>query len=107
MSAWYVFNALGFYPVNPSSAEYVVGTPLFDRVDITFPSRPSATDAGAAPHKLSITAAGAANRPYVKALRKDGVASASPVLRHAELYRLSELEFSMSEEPQRWGAGVL
>jgi predicted alpha-1,2-mannosidase len=30
-SAWYVFSALGFYPVCPGSGEYAVGTPLFKR----------------------------------------------------------------------------
>ncbi|MCU0457340.1 MAG: GH92 family glycosyl hydrolase, partial [Bacteroidales bacterium] len=31
-SAWYVFSALGFYPVTPGAGEYVLGSPLFDRV---------------------------------------------------------------------------
>src|SRR5574344_503464 len=31
MSAWYVFSAMGFYPVNPASNEYAIGTPLFDK----------------------------------------------------------------------------
>lgn len=31
MSVWYVFSAMGFYPVNPVSGEYYLGTPLFDR----------------------------------------------------------------------------
>ena len=34
MSAWYVFAALGFYPVCPGTTEYSLGLPLFDRVDI-------------------------------------------------------------------------
>jgi predicted alpha-1,2-mannosidase len=34
MSAWYVFSALGFYPVNPVGGEYVLGTPQFDQVKI-------------------------------------------------------------------------
>jgi predicted alpha-1,2-mannosidase len=34
MSAWYVFSALGFYPVNPAEGVYVIGSPLFPRVDI-------------------------------------------------------------------------
>ena len=38
MSAWYVFSALGFYPVNPASGEYDLGTPLFDRATINLPS---------------------------------------------------------------------
>jgi putative alpha-1,2-mannosidase len=32
MSAWYILSALGFYPVDPASGNYVFGTPLFDRV---------------------------------------------------------------------------
>lgn len=34
MSAWYVFSAMGFYPVCPSLPEYWLGTPLFDRITI-------------------------------------------------------------------------
>ena len=36
-SAWYVFSALGFYPVCPGSGEYVLGTPYFDRVTLHLP----------------------------------------------------------------------
>lgn len=35
MSAWYVFSAMGFYPVAPSTAEYYLGVPSFDSVTIT------------------------------------------------------------------------
>ncbi|MBK9284395.1 MAG: GH92 family glycosyl hydrolase [Sphingobacteriaceae bacterium] len=34
MSAWYVFSALGFYPVCPGSTEYIIGSPLFDLAEI-------------------------------------------------------------------------
>lgn len=34
-SAWYVFSALGFYPVCPATNEYVLGTPLFKKVTLT------------------------------------------------------------------------
>ncbi|MEP0117468.1 glycoside hydrolase family 92 protein, partial [Reichenbachiella sp.] len=34
MSAWYVFSALGFYPVNPANGIYQLGSPLFDRATI-------------------------------------------------------------------------
>ena len=34
MSAWYVFSAMGFYPVNPANGEYVFGKPLFDELTI-------------------------------------------------------------------------
>ena len=38
MSAWYVFSAMGFYPVNPASGEYDLGTPLFDKATINLQS---------------------------------------------------------------------
>ncbi len=38
MSAWYVFNAMGFYPFNPVSCEYEMSLPLFDKVTIHLPS---------------------------------------------------------------------
>src|SRR5690606_25236360 len=34
MSAWYVFSAMGFYPVNPASGIYVLGSPLFEKISI-------------------------------------------------------------------------
>lgn len=38
MSAWYVFSAMGFYPVNPASGEYDLGLPMFDECIIHLPS---------------------------------------------------------------------
>ena len=38
MSAWYVFSALGFYPVCPGDTSYVIGSPLFDRATLTLPT---------------------------------------------------------------------
>ena len=38
MSAWYVFSAMGFYPVNPASGQYSIGLPLFDECTIHLPS---------------------------------------------------------------------
>ncbi len=38
MSAWYVFNAIGFYPFNPISCQYEIGTPLFNKVTIHLPN---------------------------------------------------------------------
>jgi predicted alpha-1,2-mannosidase len=34
-SAWYIFSALGFYPVTPGTTQYVIGSPLFDKVTMT------------------------------------------------------------------------
>ncbi len=34
MSAWYILSSMGFYPVNPGDSNYIIGTPLFDRVTV-------------------------------------------------------------------------
>ena len=38
MSAWYIFTAIGFYPVNPASAQYMIGSPLFTRATLNLPN---------------------------------------------------------------------
>ncbi|ACQ78399.1 alpha-1,2-mannosidase [Beutenbergia cavernae DSM 12333] len=94
MSAWYVFTALGFYPVNPASTEYVVGAPLFDRLEVDLP--------GAA-RPLVVVAPGAPTLPYVAALRVDGREVTTPFLQHAWIADGAVVEFTMSAEPTDWG----
>ena len=40
-SAWFVFSAMGFYPVAPVTMEYVIGSPLFNYVEIELPNNKS------------------------------------------------------------------
>jgi len=35
-SAWYVFSAMGFYPVTPGTNEYVIGSPMFNKITLQF-----------------------------------------------------------------------
>ncbi|KAJ6447173.1 alpha-1,2-mannosidase [Purpureocillium lavendulum] len=101
MSAWYVFSALGFYPLNPASDEYVVGTPFFDRVTIRVPSVPG----GPKEHELVIVApgAGTGGKPYVKGLKVDGKTIDRPTLKHGDVVRAKKIEFEMSSRPTNWG----
>jgi len=39
MSAWYVFTAMGFYPLNPASGEYMIGSPMYSRMSIRLSCR--------------------------------------------------------------------
>lgn len=39
MSAWYVFASVGFYPLNPVSGEYLLCSPLFDKVNLQLPGK--------------------------------------------------------------------
>ncbi|CEJ57886.1 hypothetical protein PMG11_06564 [Penicillium brasilianum] len=105
MSAWYIFSALGFYPVNPASDEYVVGTPLFEKISIRLPSEASTggvmTDQ---PEKvLVISAPGAPTKPYIKSLKVDGKQVFVPILQHGQIVHATKIEFEMSEVPTSWG----
>ena len=50
MSAWYVFNALGFYPYSLASGEYVIGSPLFDKVTVHLDNGKDLTVGGRRPY---------------------------------------------------------
>ncbi|WP_439681154.1 GH92 family glycosyl hydrolase [Embleya sp. MST-111070] len=97
MSAWYLFSAMGFYPVDPVSGEYAVGSPFFDKVTLDLPG-------GRRP--LTISAAHAGSRPYVQALELDGGSIDKPFLSHEALMRGGHLDFTMNEAPQAWGAAT-
>ncbi|KAI1493476.1 glycoside hydrolase family 92 protein [Biscogniauxia mediterranea] len=107
MSAWYVFSALGFYPVNPAADEYVVGSPFFEKVRLRLPAGVAtggeARAAGGGEKTVVITAPGAPTKPYVRGLRIDGRAVDSPIIRHGELVNARSIEFEMSGTPTSWG----
>ena len=98
MSSWYILNALGIYPMNPASAEYVISTPLFDEATVRLPQ---------AEAMLTIKATGARDQPYVAGVTIDGIAIDVPVIKHDVLLGAREIVFDMSAEPQTWGSGKL
>jgi putative alpha-1,2-mannosidase len=104
MSAWYVFSALGFYPLNPASDEYVIGAPFFEKVTIRLPAGAATGGIGGQEHEITICAPGAPTKPFVKGLWVDGRAVDRPLLKHADLVGAEKIEFEMSDEPADWGA---
>jgi len=101
MSAWYIFSAMGFYPVNPVSGEYVVGSPLFERISINLNphDHPSSTP----PKKLTITAIGARSKPYIKSLTINGISINQPIIKHEQIANGAEVVFEMSDKVEVWG----
>lgn len=101
MSAWYVLSALGFYPVNPASDEYIVGSPFFDEVRIRIPDGPGT----GGEHELVISAPGAGTKgwEYVKSLKLDGRTVHTPVLKHGDVVGARRIEFEMSPTKACWG----
>lgn len=96
-SSWYVFSALGFYPLALGSGEYVIGSPLFDHAVVHRDA-----DRGG---DLTITAPGNDDATiYVGGVSLDGQALDSPMLSQAALAEASELSFTMQAEPSTWGS---
>lgn len=89
-SAWYVFSALGFYPVCPATNEYVMGSPLFENVTVHLPNG----------KKLNITAKGnSSENRYVQTASWNGNTFTANFLQHTELQKGGTLEFTMGNTP--------
>jgi predicted alpha-1,2-mannosidase len=91
-SAWYLFSALGFYPVCPGTTQYALGAPLFKNVTITFENG----------KKLQVTAPenSAATR-YVSRIRWNGTTHDKNWVDHFELMKGGTLQFTMSATPDK------
>ena len=91
-SAWYVFSALGFYPVCPGSDEYAVGSPLFRKAAIHLEN--GQTVEIDAPQNC------AENR-YVGRMTVDGKVTGKTFLKYGELLGGAKIAFGMQPEPDK------
>jgi len=89
-SAWYVWSALGFYPVCPGSGEYVLGAPLFKKATVTFENG----------KKLVIDAPenSDANR-YIRTMKLNGKTYTKNFLAADVLKQGAKIDFDMSADP--------
>ncbi|EEW11536.1 GH92 family glycosyl hydrolase [Vibrio mimicus] len=96
LSAWFVFRALGFYPVNASSGIYEIGTPLFESASINVGNNQTFT----------ITAKNVSHENiFIQSARFNGKLFNRTYLTHDEIMYGGELEFTMGDQPnQRWGS---
>ena len=90
MSAWYVFGALGFYPVNPVSGEYVIGTPMLEEAVIQLPDRKTFTVK--APRKED-------NEVYICSMKLNGEKYTKNYITHQNIMKGGILEFVMTASP--------
>lgn len=89
-SAWYVFSALGFYPVCPGTDEYVIGAPLFKKATLHFENG----------NNLVIDAQNNSKENlYIESLRGNGQESTRNYLKHADLLQGGTIEFKMGSHP--------
>lgn len=100
ISAWYVFSALGFYPVNPASGIYVFGSPLVEKATIQLDPRfyKGGTFTVVA-HNVS------RQNGYIKSAKLNGRVLDRPWITHEEIVKGGTLEFEMDIQPNKeWGA---
>ncbi|MEO8795344.1 MAG: glycoside hydrolase domain-containing protein, partial [Daejeonella sp.] len=89
MSAWYIFSALGFYPVAPGSDEYSVGSPMVEKADLQFENG----------NQLKIEVKNQSPKNvYIQKLLLNGQMVIDNKLSHADLLKGGELVFFMSSK---------
>ena len=91
-SAWYVFSALGFYPVCPGSGQYVLGTPYFKQVKLHLENGKTV--------EISAPACSPDNK-YIKAMKLNGQDWQHNFLTHDDLMQGTKIELQMSAEANR------
>ncbi|WP_295976059.1 GH92 family glycosyl hydrolase [uncultured Xanthomonas sp.] len=96
MSAWYVFTALGFYPVAPASNQYILGRPFLPRATLALPNG----------KRFTVIADGLDDaHPYVGSVTLNGRPLNRAFLRHEELMAGGELRFTLQATPNTaWAA---
>lgn len=95
MSAWLVFSAMGFYPVCPGKAEYAIGSPIFDYIEIKAPAA-----------ELTIIADGVVNKAkYISSANIGGkkIGKKEMFLHHGDLYGGKTLTLKMQKNVNRLG----
>jgi predicted alpha-1,2-mannosidase len=91
-SAWYVFSALGFYPVTPGTDEYVIGSPLFSKATLRFENGKNLVIKAIGNSKENI---------YVKDITLNGRTISDNFFRHSDLQKGGTLIFRMSPNPEK------
>ena len=90
MSAWYVFAAMGFYPVCPATPYYQIASPSFDRMSIRLPEG----------KKFTIkTVGGSEDNVYIGSVTRNGEPYHKSYIAHSDILDGAEFEFTMSPEP--------
>jgi predicted alpha-1,2-mannosidase len=95
MSAWYIFTALGFYPVNPASGDYMIGSPLFTRATLRLATGGSFT---------VVAQNNSETNMYIQSATLNGRPLTSPVIRYRDILQGATLRFVMGPRPSAWAS---
>jgi putative alpha-1,2-mannosidase len=95
-SSWYVFGAMGFYPVNPASPDYIIGSPLFEEIKLHLGNG----------KELIIQAKGNSEENiYIQSATLNGQTWKKPWFSHADIANGGTFVFKMGPHPNPdWGS---
>jgi len=97
MSAWYLFSAAGFYPLQMGAPSYTIGAPYFKKMIIHLENG----------HKITILAPNVSNEnKYIQSLKVNGIPYHKVTIDHETLTNGATLEFEMGNCPSDWGTGI-
>ncbi|WP_069659227.1 GH92 family glycosyl hydrolase [Arcticibacter eurypsychrophilus] len=95
MSAWYVFSSMGFYPVNPASGIYDIGSPILKKATIHLSRDKNFTVTTKNPSAKNV---------YIQSLRLNGKLCNKTYITHQDIIEGGTLEFTMGSKPnKKWG----
>ena len=92
MSSWYILSSLGFYEVEPASARYWFGSPIFDKAEIKVPG---------GIFKITTLNNSDENR-YIQSIKLNGVAYDKGYIEHKDIAAGGELVIEMGTEQKVW-----
>ena len=90
MSAWYVFSVMGFYPVNPVSGEYEIGTPLFPEMRLNLDNGKTFTVLAPNVSRENI---------YIQSMKVNGQPYDKSYITHQQIMEGATVEFVMGSQP--------
>lgn len=91
-SAWYVFSAMGFYPVCPGANQYVIGTPYFDKMTLHLENGKT----------MTITAQNCnQDNKYIQSLSINGTPSTKNFFTHDQLIQGGNIQYVMGSTPNK------
>jgi predicted alpha-1,2-mannosidase len=95
MSAWLLFTALGFYPVNPASGEYMIGSPMYSRMCIRLQNGKT--------FRVFAKNVSAGNL-YIQSALLDEKPLNTPLITWEQIQSGATLRFTMGPKPSRWAS---
>lgn len=94
MSAWYVFSAMGFYPVNPADGRYIIGTPVFDECTLKL--------SGNKGFRIQ-TIRKSPEDIYIQSVTLNGKKYKDFFITHQDITNGGTMIFKMGKKPSNWG----